>query len=251
MSCCGNESVNTADPHAQASRPKKQVLSSEVDFTQKEIKEAEYDPSLLTEIDGSFFKFNDLQKKNIKDNVKHSVPLLTVEPGNKNRVAIDDTANYRFFGQVNGSGKIDGKAQFQDNQSKNFYLGAFRNDQMEGEGAEYLANGDVFFGTYLNDSKKNGDLYYYNGNVYKGDFNSQDQPHGYGTYTFSDGRSYQGQFVKGLREGQGVYKWPNGTVYDGEFKAGKQHGIAKFTQPNGGPTKKFRFVNGEATEELK
>ena len=251
MSCCGNDTVNTNDPHAQVSRPKKSVLTSELDFSQKEVKEAEYDPSLLSEIDGAYFKFNDLQKKLIKENVKHSVPLLTVEPGNNNRVAVDETSGHKLFGQVNAHGKIDGKAQFQEKHTLNFYFGNFRNDKMEGEGAEYLANGDSFFGAYHNDSRKNGELYLHNGNVYKGDFNHADEMHGFGKFEFADGRTYEGHYLKGLRDGQGVYKWTDGSIYDGEFKAGKQHGIGYYTATRGAQAKKYRFENGLAAEELK
>ena len=45
--------------------------------------------------------------------------------------------------------------------------------------------------------------------------------HGYGVYTYSDGRKYEGYYANDKREGQGKYKWKNGTIYDGEWKDGR------------------------------
>jgi hypothetical protein len=39
---------------------------------------------------------------------------------------------------------------------------------------------------------------------------------------------YKGEFVKGLPEGEGTYLWSNGAVYIGEWKNGLRHGNGKY-----------------------
>jgi len=40
---------------------------------------------------------------------------------------------------------------------------------------------------------------------------------------------YEGQFTEGLPSGYGTYTWSNGNVYTGEWAAGMRHGIGKLT----------------------
>ena len=44
---------------------------------------------------------------------------------------------------------------------------------------------------------------------------------GYGTFTWTDGAKYVGEFKIGLMHGRGTYIWADGTKYAGEFKDGK------------------------------
>lgn len=46
--------------------------------------------------------------------------------------------------------------------------------------------------------------------------------HGQGTYQWSSGNWYRGNFVNDMREGYGEMHWKDGTVYKGEWKAGIQ-----------------------------
>eukprot|EP01069_Polyplicarium_translucidae_P005481 Polyplicarium_translucidae@DN2795_c0_g1_i8.p3 len=48
--------------------------------------------------------------------------------------------------------------------------------------------------------------------------------HGVGTFTWADGRSYQGHYVHDAKEGEGTFTWPDGRRYEGFWKSGKQHG---------------------------
>ena len=48
--------------------------------------------------------------------------------------------------------------------------------------------------------------------------------HGIGTFTFSNGSVYSGDFVNGVSHGEGVFTFPDGAVYEGEFKNGKKMG---------------------------
>ena len=47
---------------------------------------------------------------------------------------------------------------------------------------------------------------------------------GQGTYTWTDGGKYVGQFKDGKKNGQGTYTWAGGAKYIGQFKNGKMHG---------------------------
>ena len=57
--------------------------------------------------------------------------------------------------------------------------------------------------------------------------------HGYGVYTWPDGRQYEGQYVMNKRHGVGIYVTREGLCYEGEWKNGMQHGEGKITYANG------------------
>ena len=40
--------------------------------------------------------------------------------------------------------------------------------------------------------------------------------HGYGEFTWSDGKFCKGNFVKGQIKGKGKFKWTDGRIYKGE-----------------------------------
>ena len=62
----------------------------------------------------------------------------------------------------------------------------------------------------------------------KGDCNN-----GYGTYTWTNGDKYVGEFKNGKIHGQGTHTWADGKKYDGEFIDGKQHGQGTWTYEDG------------------
>ena len=39
--------------------------------------------------------------------------------------------------------------------------------------------------------------------------------HGYGNYSWKNGRNYEGSYMLDKKEGHGVYTWADGRVYDG------------------------------------
>ena len=53
------------------------------------------------------------------------------------------------------------------------------------------------------------------------------------TFTFSTGAVYEGQMLKGKRNGYGVQKWPDGALYEGYWKDHKAEGKGKFCHPEG------------------
>ena len=52
--------------------------------------------------------------------------------------------------------------------------------------------------------------------------------HGYGKYIWSDGKSYEGQYLDDKKHGYGVYSWPDGRVYKGYWEGGKQNGLGEY-----------------------
>jgi hypothetical protein len=78
---------------------------------------------------------------------------------------------------------------------------------------------------------------YFNDNKYEGDIENG-KPHGNGTWTQSDGATYVGQWVNGLREGLGTFTWSekspqSGKSYEGEYKNNKRHGTGKWLYDGG------------------
>jgi hypothetical protein len=44
---------------------------------------------------------------------------------------------------------------------------------------------------------------------------------GYGIFTWTDGRRYEGQYIDDEKEGNGTFFWPDGRKYEGEWKNGE------------------------------
>ena len=66
--------------------------------------------------------------------------------------------------------------------------------------------------------------------TYEGTVNLQNQPHGNGEATFTDGRYYKGPFVNGNFEGRDAYfRYGNGDVFEGEF-ANNSFKYGRYTQ---------------------
>ena len=52
--------------------------------------------------------------------------------------------------------------------------------------------------------------------------------HGYGEYSWNDGRRYIGFYNMDKKEGFGIYIWNESRAYIGYWKDGKQHGVGKY-----------------------
>ena len=57
--------------------------------------------------------------------------------------------------------------------------------------------------------------------------------HGFGIFTFADGRVYRGEYVRDKKEGPGVFEWPDGREFEGTWQDGKQHGVARYKKATG------------------
>ena len=70
---------------------------------------------------------------------------------------------------------------------------------------------------------------------------------GYGTFTWSDGSKYVGEWKNSKEHGQGTYTYASGSKYVGEHKDGKRHGQGTYTFASG-TVKKGIWKNNKLVE---
>ena len=70
------------------------------------------------------------------------------------------------------------------------------------------------------------------------------ETNGVSTWTYSQGRTYTGNFSFGIREGQGRMDYEDGEIYEGNWVNGQRSGQGVFTWPNGSRYE-GAWVNGE------
>ena len=68
--------------------------------------------------------------------------------------------------------------------------------------------------------------------------------HERGTFTWPDGRKYEGGYQNDKKHGVGTFTWPNGKCYEGNWSDGKQHGIGYLTAGEGQEKKKGEWAEG-------
>lgn len=73
--------------------------------------------------------------------------------------------------------------------------------------------------------------------------------HGSGTYTWDDGRRYQGDYKDDKKHGFGAYMLVDGRVYYGNWKEGLQHGEGSIVLPNMQIHKAY-YENGKETMKM-
>ena len=78
-----------------------------------------------------------------------------------------------------------------------------------------------------------GTYQYSNGDKYKGQWKNN-RLDGQGTLTYLDGSKYEGQWKNNQRHGQGTYIYPDGSKYIGQHKDSQRHGQGTYIYPNGG-----------------
>lgn len=73
----------------------------------------------------------------------------------------------------------------------------------------------------------------YAAGVYEGERNAFNRFHGKGTYKYTNGNVYEGEWVDGRKNGEGTQTWANGEKYSGGWSNNREHGKGKKTWPNG------------------
>ena len=97
------------------------------------------------------------------------------------------------------------------------------------------SDGKYYIGELLNNQLHGkGILYYKDGKIeYDGDF-IKGKREGKGKYIWEDGQYYIGQWVNNLRHGKGIEYYKNGTIkYVGDFNNGKLEGYGKYIYEDG------------------
>jgi len=77
-----------------------------------------------------------------------------------------------------------------------------------------------------------GSFTFSNGDKYTGEW-ANSEPHGRGKMEFTNGNVYEGNFINGKKEGTGFFRWANGATYIGSFKNGLKDGKGVYTNANG------------------
>ena len=98
------------------------------------------------------------------------------------------------------------------------YQGYLVHGKRQGDGRMCDSIGNIYIGTWKNDTLIRGTRIDTLGNRYTGKFNSNLQPHGYGTYQSRDGGFYEGNWSNGQRNGFGI-----GLAAHSELKVGEWH----------------------------
>ena len=79
------------------------------------------------------------------------------------------------------------------------------------------------------DQTINGTLYYSDESVYEGDILNERIRNGTGSFTWSTGEIYSGEWENDIINGEGTLTWPGLGVYEGDFVNGKREGRGTFT----------------------
>merc|ERR1711879_719068 len=66
-----------------------------------------------------------------------------------------------------------------------------------------------------------------------------------GTYTWTNGNEYTGEFKMGNKEGYGSMIWNDGTIYNGNWKNGKRHGYGTIKYARTGNIYEGEWLNGK------
>ena len=77
-----------------------------------------------------------------------------------------------------------------------------------------------------------GSFFFSDGDEYVGEF-KDDMKHGQGAYIYANGEKYVGGFKDGIAHGQGTYTFATGDKYVGEWKDEKYHGQGTYTFVDG------------------
>lgn len=92
-------------------------------------------------------------------------------------------------------------------------------------------------GTYIGETLQlwrhgKGTYVWSDGTKYEGDW-FRDMEYGKGEKRFANGDSYRGEWKEGCFHGQGMYRWADGTVHEGMWDNHLEHGRGRKTYPDG------------------
>jgi len=138
----------------------------------------------------------------------------------------------------------------------------------------HYGDGSAYVGQTIDGQRHGEGIYKCGTEQYEGQW-LYDKQHGTGRQTWSDGRSYQGQYDGGrfsgqgqmvwqtqkgvmvyegeytddMKHGNGKFSWPDGRIYDGQWHRGKRHGRGAYRTARGeqkvGHWTNYRFLRWE------
>ncbi len=99
---------------------------------------------------------------------------------------------------------------YSERETKNEYVGEFKNNNREGKGVYKFSNGDEYTGNF-----------------------KREMANGIGRMIYNSGSEYLGEWKDSRKDGYGFYQWKDGDMYIGEFKQGKFNGRGSCFDRNG------------------
>eukprot|EP01064_Diplonema_japonicum_P037143 TRINITY_DN8630_c0_g2_i2.p1 TRINITY_DN8630_c0_g2~~TRINITY_DN8630_c0_g2_i2.p1 ORF type:complete len:1352 (+),score=295.09 TRINITY_DN8630_c0_g2_i2:109-4164(+) len=105
------------------------------------------------------------------------------------------------------------------------YVGSWQDGMYSGMGLVIYPNSDEYEGSWLKGKRHGnpGSYRFSNGDVYHGEFVG-DTLNGEGELILADVGTYNGPFKDGKREGKGVFEWLDGSIYEGEWSSSRMNG---------------------------
>jgi hypothetical protein len=118
------------------------------------------------------------------------------------------------FGEISGSGVSYSGEKDQDGKP-------------HGIGTMKYSNGDRYEGRWEHGHRVGGTLYIKGGYRYEGAFDDEEYFTGHGKYYYPEGDVFEGEFVKGNKNGFGRYVWDTGTWSEGNYVNDVREGPTK------------------------
>jgi hypothetical protein len=116
------------------------------------------------------------------------------------------------------------------------YTGQFIKGEQDGKGLQvwWKAGGDSYEGRFQASRPHGHGTFRFHSRTesYTG-YLEKGAMAGEGTYTYSDGSVYQGQWIRGKQNGKGLLTYRDGSAYNGEFKDDAFSGKGAFVEANG------------------
>jgi len=177
-----------------------------------------------------------------KDDQQHGQGTVTFVTGNK---YVGEWKDGKHHGQ--------GTYTFADGEN---YVGEWKNSKNDGYGTYTWTNGNKYVGQWKDNEKHGQGTYIYaDGTIKKGIWKDGELQNAQtsseilkpacegsystkwtrciGTYTWTNGSKYVGEFIDGDFNGQGTFTFDNGDKYVGEWRDDKKNGQGTFTWPDG------------------
>ena len=125
-------------------------------------------------------------------------------------------SNFRLFNSLDEYLQIKGNIPYLFDNGDS-YVGEWKNGKMHGKGHYKWKQGGSLIGSFLNGTAYNCEgVFYSKAGKYTGSF-IKGKKSGRGTFEFSDGNIFKGEFYEGEML-SGTYYWTNGSSWSGEFR---------------------------------
>jgi hypothetical protein len=117
------------------------------------------------------------------------------------------------------------KCEVIGSNADDIYEDYWEDDLKSGTGSLKRKDGSTWTGTWRNDElSTNEQILMSNGDLYEGELIDK-VPNGQGTMTYAaTGAKYQGEWLKGKRQGSGTLEYPSGMCYRGQWRYDRQEG---------------------------